>query len=76
MRKPWTANLEIPMSNLRPEITENEKGFIVTLYEGDEVVFTTTTIPHSYKLIADMVHSTLEVAIAFGFFKEPTENRD
>ena len=64
------------MSNLKPEITETENGFTVTLYEDDQIVFTTTTIPHSYKLIADMVHSTLEVAIAFGFFKKPTENRD
>lgn len=43
----------------------------VSLWDGDEEVFTTTLIHARFKLVADMLHSTLEVAIAFGFLQQP-----
>ena len=46
-------------------------GTIVEFYDGDTLVFNTTEIPADYKLLADMMHSTLEVAISFGFVKQP-----
>lgn len=49
----------------------------VSLWDGDEEVFSTSLIPARYKLVADMLHSTLEVAIAFGFLaKSVSENGD
>ena len=44
-------------------------GTIVEFYDGEDLVFQTTEIPADFKLLADMVHSTLEVAISFGFVK-------
>lgn len=38
----------------------------VVMHDGEDEVFSTTRIPTRYKLIAEMVHSTLEVAIGFG----------
>lgn len=45
-------------------------GVIVQFYDGEDLVFETTEIPVEFKLLGDMVHSTLEVAISFGFVKQ------
>lgn len=41
----------------------------VKLCDGEECVFTTTLIPDRYKVVADLLHSTLEVAIGFGIIR-------
>lgn len=45
-------------------------GTIVQFYDGEDLVFETTEIPVEFKLLGDMIHSTLEVAISFGFVKQ------
>lgn len=49
----------------------NGTFYRVSMHDGDEEIFSTTLIPARYKLLADMLHSTLEVAVAFGFFEMP-----
>lgn len=46
-------------------------GTIVKFFDGEDLVFETTEIPRDFKLLGDMIHSTLEVAISFGFVKQP-----
>jgi hypothetical protein len=46
-------------------------GSIVSFYDGETLVFETSEIPQDFKLLGDMIHSTLEVAISFGFVKQP-----
>lgn len=46
-------------------------GTIVQFFDGENLVFETTEIPANFKLLGDMIHSTLEVAISFGFVKQP-----
>lgn len=62
------------MSNqYNPKIENIEGHFRVSLWDGDEEIMSTSLIRAEYKLVADMLHSTLEVACAFGFLKKPDE---
>ena len=66
----------MPSSNQYQAKLETLEGhYRVSLLDGEDEVFSTTLIPARYKLVADMIHSTLEVAIAFGFFQS-TQNED
>jgi len=71
---PWIVNLETLMtSNQYRPLTKPgpNGGTIVEFYDGHVQVFQTTEIPKEFKLLGDMIHSTLEVAISFGFVKQP-----
>lgn len=57
------------------QVTSNDNIFYrVSLMDGDDTVFLTTLIPARYKLAAQMIHSTLETAIAFGMLKSETQD--
>ena len=43
----------------------------VSMFDGEDEVFSTTRIPARYKIVADLLHSTLEVAIGFGIIVGP-----
>jgi len=63
------------MSNqYNPKLENVEGGYRVSLWDGDTEIMSTTPIKVEDKLVADMLHSTLEVACAFGFLKKPTES--
>jgi len=51
-------------------------GLIIAFYDGEDRVFETTEIPEKFRLLGNMIYSTLEVAVSFGFVKQPDpENR-
>jgi hypothetical protein len=63
------------MSNqYTPKLETINGGYRVSLWDGDTEIVSTTPINPEYKLVADMLHSTLEVACAFGFLKKPAEH--
>jgi hypothetical protein len=58
----------------KPRLVERPNGDrIVEFYDGEDLIFKTTEIPSDFSILADMIHSTLEVAISFGFVTRPTE---
>lgn len=60
------------MSNqYNAKLVQRDGFYKVEMWDGDEEVFSTTLIPARYKLVAQMVHSSLEVAIAFGMITPP-----
>lgn len=46
-------------------------GIVVEFHDGETLVFATTPISGEFSLLADMIHSTLNVAIGMGFLKNP-----
>jgi len=61
----------MPSNQYQPKLQIGPTGgTIVKFYDGEDLVFETTEIPKDFKLLGDMIHSTLEVAISFGFVKQ------
>lgn len=58
------------------KLTHTTDGTIVSFFDGEDEVFRTTPIPARLRLVGDIVHSSLEVAIAFGMITPPNENGD
>lgn len=54
---------------------ETAEGTVIEFYDGDTIMFATTPIPPRCNLFADLLHSTIEVAVAFGWKPAP-ENQD
>jgi hypothetical protein len=46
-------------------------GVIIEFYDGEDLKFSTTPISEEYSLLADMIQSTLAMAVGMGFIKSP-----
>lgn len=58
------------MSNqYRAKKTVEPEGSVIQLFDGEDVVFSTTPIPPRFQLVTDLLFSTLEVGIAMNLLK-------
>ena len=46
-------------------------GVVIEFYDGEDLKFSTTPIPEEFSLLADMIQSTLQMAVGMGFVKHP-----
>lgn len=46
-------------------------GVVIEFYDGEDLVFATTPIPEEFSLLADMIQSTVTMAVGMGFVKSP-----
>ena len=48
-----------------------EGGVVIEFYDGEDLKFSTSPISEEYALLADMIQSTLTMAVGMGFIKSP-----